>query len=463
MPGRGKRKRGPKGLQEKASLPRYAGFNTQLQGDKNEMREPSTMKGLRWGFNLMWEHAEAEMEKHNIPRPDTFDKKNHHGGKLWGWPRECNMTDNKAKRIFYACYKTGNMTEPMLRAVRKTLAYAYELKGGEPLQNWPSIKGVWQTFKLCNLPKSEMSQKPELIPTPQQLKRAFTTEWNPDCPMVFAVWLVGLIAAFDSFVNGLRSNEDISRVKNSPRHVYNWDAGWECSEFDGGRAKLCGNKKGTREWWVWRVCLCPGGRHIRPPHNFKETINKAGNPTVNIKWCTCCPLAALELLWSYPGPRRCYPKWLTKSGTFKKQNEGDVIQLALQWMLAQGVTEVGFDTNSGRKSLANWCEFLHVPYAESFYIHGDHPDVWRDSYQPTIPTVKKGNNRKQGRNPDECTKALRRFGGYLGRGRQLKPQLNRHERYLHHFLQTVDKGDLADKIRRDLPSDDEGEGKMGDN
>ena len=132
-------------------------------------------------------------------------------------------------------------------------------------------------------------------------------------------------------------------------------------------------------------------------------------------------------------------------------------------MLTQGVTEVGFDTNSGRKSLANWCEFLHVPYAESFYIHGDHPDVWRDSYQPTIPTVKKGNNRKQGRNPDECTKALRRFGGYLGRGRQRKPQLNRHERYLHHFLQTVDKGDLADKIRRDLPSDDEGEGKMGDN
>ena len=54
MPGRGKRKRGPKGLQEKASLPRYAGFNTQLQGDKNEMREPSTMKGLRWGFKLMW-------------------------------------------------------------------------------------------------------------------------------------------------------------------------------------------------------------------------------------------------------------------------------------------------------------------------------------------------------------------------------------------------------------------------
>jgi len=75
MPGRGKRKRGPKGLKELASLPRYAGFNTKLQGDKNEMRESTTMKGLRWGFNLMWEHAEEEMEKHNIPRPKTFDKK----------------------------------------------------------------------------------------------------------------------------------------------------------------------------------------------------------------------------------------------------------------------------------------------------------------------------------------------------------------------------------------------------
>ena len=55
-----------------------------------------------------------------------------------------------------------------------------------------------------------------------------------------------------------------------------------------------------------------------------------------------------------------------------------------------------------------------------------------------------------------------RFGGYLGRGRQLKPRLNRQERHLHHFLETVNKGDLADKIRRDLPSDDEGDGKMGD-
>ena len=105
------------------------------------------------------------------------------------------MTDNKAKRIFYACYKSGNMTEPMLRAVRKSLAYAFELKGGQPLQNWPSVKGVWQTFKLCDLPKSEISQKPERVPTPQQLKRAFTTEWDPDCPMVFVVWLVALVAA----------------------------------------------------------------------------------------------------------------------------------------------------------------------------------------------------------------------------------------------------------------------------
>ena len=357
------------------------------------------------------------------------------------------MTDNKAKRIFYACYKTGNMTEPMLRAVRKTLAYAYELKGGEPLQNWPSIKGVWQTFKLCNLPKSEMSQKPELIPTPQQLKRAFTTEWNPDCPMVFAVWLVGLIAAFDSFVNGLRSNEDISRVKNSPRHIYDWDAGWECSEFNGGRAKLCGNKKGTREWWVWRVCLCPGGRHIRPPHNFKETITKAGNPTVNIKWCTCCPLAALELLWSYPGPQRCYPKWL-KSGTFKKQNEGDVIQLALQWMLAQGVTEVGFDTNSGRKSLANWCEFLHVPYAESFYIHGDHPDTWIGNYQPDAvlknPMFKR---RKQATDPDIALRALRKLVTSLGfAGQPYRPQLTKVEKMQRRMMEGMGMGNDAKRI-----------------
>ena len=150
-----------------------------------------------------------------------------------------------------------------------------------------------------------------------------------------------------------------------------------------------------------------------------------------------------------------------KSGTFKVQNEGDVIQLAINWMLAQGVTEVGFDTNSGRKSLARWSDHLNIDYELNFFIHGDLPDVWRDSYQPSLHVIKKGNNRKQGRDPDICTRALRRFANYLGRGKQLKPKLNRQERYSHHILEALGQSNLASKIRDNLPSDEE-DGKMGD-
>ena len=97
---------------------------------------------------------------------------------------------------------------------------------------------------------------------------------------------------------GLRSTEDVKRVKQSSSHQWDWANGWQCTSFLGGRAKLCGTKKGTRPWWIWRVCHCPTKKHVRVPPRFCERIDPEGNPTVDtFKWSTLCPLAALELMW----------------------------------------------------------------------------------------------------------------------------------------------------------------------
>ena len=63
--------------------------------------------------------------------------------------------------------------------------------------------------------------------------------------------------------------------------------------------------------------------------------------------------------------------------------------------------------------------------------------------------------REQSRNPDDCTKALNRFANWLGKGKVVKPQLSRHERYLHHHMALLGGAKTAKKIAYGLPSDEE--------
>ena len=99
---------------------------------------------------------------------------------MWGWAKECNMTDKKAQRIMFKLYESKKLTENQLKNCRKTLSYAYELCGGDAKKNWPSIKQLFtKAFNLKSLPKGRAcnSTKPTRIPTPEQLKRAFMKEW----------------------------------------------------------------------------------------------------------------------------------------------------------------------------------------------------------------------------------------------------------------------------------------------
>ena len=239
----------------------------------------------------------------------------------------------------------------------------------------------------------------------------------------------GLIACYDLFVFGLRSTEDVKRVKFSSRHQWDWDAGWQCTDFRGGRCKLAGVKKGTRPWKIWRTCHCPGN-HVRPPAMF--AVGRDGNPTSNLGWCSTCPVAVLEFLFAmqWQSQKRVYPKWLLKSGRLGDSNVNDVAAHAIQWMHYQFENEIAnrpFDRNSGRKSLARWCSYLNIPYEESLQIHGDLPDVWNESYQKDMPKTS-CRERSQSADPLVATKALRRFANMLNRGIKAKPKLSRSDR-----------------------------------
>ena len=233
------------------------------------------------------------------------------------------------------------------------------------------MKQVWTIVRASELADALARVTPERIPSVRDLRVAFTKDWTTDHPLGLIEYSSGLVCAYDAFLCGLRSTEDVDRLKKSRAHSHDWRNGWECTSFAGGRAKLCGSKKGTRPWALWTVCFCKGPDHASPPCVL---VGKDGNPLdpAVVNWTTSCPLSALELLWQFQREPRRYGKWLD-SGRFGKSNISDPVKAAIDWLQAQGACGAGsrFDRNSGRKCFARLTRHLQLEYPHIFQVIGD--------------------------------------------------------------------------------------------
>ena len=278
----------------------------------------------------------------------------------------------------------------------------------------------FRTFDLSKLPGVRKPVKPKRIPTPANLKTAFTSPWTIAHPQSLATFSVGVIACWDTHVCGLRPNADIKKVKDSQVHVINANEGYGYSEMVEGRSKLHLQKRGTRPWKVYRVCTCKDD-HVSPPPDLQ--LDESGNPFDDPTWNTVCPVASMELLQIMQGVRtlRIYAKWFKTKGAYGGQNVGNVQGLANTWLKDQGVPDT-FDKNSGRKTLGRRLELLHVPYKEHLHIHGDLETIWRNHYQGKLS--KSGyRTREQSNDSDVATKALRRFATWLHDDDSPKPSV----------------------------------------
>ena len=379
----------------------------------------------------MWAHAGPYMARKGIKRPGQFNPTNVHGGRLWASRKECNLTDKMAGEILERVYESGKVCLDQLKQVRHSMSYAWYLTTGESGWNYPEVKAQWHSFNLKTLPKSTRPLKPTRIPTPMNLKKAFTTPWKPNSGTSLTNHMLGVLTAHDTHIFGLRPNVDVKKVKDSTTHFINVNEGYGWTEMVGGRSKLHGHKRGTRPWKVFRICFCKAGKHT-PVTRLK--LDKEGNPDREPPWNTCCPLAAMEFLSSKQGKNwRVYAKW-TKRKVYGGQNVGDVATHANEWLKQQGVSGYPFDRNSGRKSLSRWLDYLGIVYEEHLPIHGDLEQVWRNHYQKAL--LKSGYRvRKQPNDPDTCTRALRRFAKWLHRGDEdPKKPMDKKERMLTWIL-----------------------------
>ena len=359
------------------------------------------------------------MARKGIPKPGEFNPNNVHKGRLWASRKECNLTDKMAGSIIERLYESGKVGLDQLKQVRHSMSYAYYLTTGLRGENYPEVYAQWRSFDMRMLPKVRKPVKPTRIPTPANLKVAFTTQWTPQHPWSFVRFILGLLCAWDSDVFGLRPNVDTKKVKESTSHDVNPNEAYAWTEMKGGRSKLHNQKRGTRPWKVYRVCTCPG-QHQQPP--WPLDLDEHGNPVNPVTWYTCCPVGAMEFLHNSQGHNwQVYKKWFSSTRSYQKQNCGDIAATANEFLYAQGVAGP-FDRNCGRKSLSRWLDHLHVPYPESLHIHGDLECVWRSHYENKL--VKSGlKTREQSLDSDLATRALRRFADWLHQDQQPPPSV----------------------------------------
>ena len=377
------------------------------------------MKKRRQGFNLIWKLCAPYATKIKLKRKGEYNKNNQMGGEMFSLPREVSLTGLQAGTIMRKCYKAG-ATKSQLETVRKTLSYAYQLTSGLT-GNYEEVGIAWTCFDPRRYGAPTQRVMPVRIISPNRLGDAFLKEWCIGCGMDMPEWCVGGNITWDWCLNGGRSKIDLKKLKKSLRHDICAAEGWMRTEFDGGRSKL-EQKKGLREWWGYRACLCPNGKHVGIPQDFWKSLDERGNPTAGTPFCTTCPLNMAEFVFRLlpSDQHRLYPRWLRKTCRFAEDDVGQtkLVPLANHWLRAQGANPDVEDycSNGGRKALARVCTATGAPYKESYEVHGDLPKTWHKFYQKEMEPDRSFKRRTQSRDADQCLKFHRRFAMFIGRG-----------------------------------------------
>lgn len=333
------------------------------------------------------------------------------------------LSGTQCARVLELAYEKG-ATLSQLKLIRKTCSFVFQLDTGITSENYPVVAGMFKSFDITTCSPPTRSLKPTRIPDIQAYKDAWTREWRyVPGGMCLLDFLTASLKSWDEYVLGNRSGVDMNKIKDSRTHYFSLKYSCWATKYVGGRSKLCMHKKGTRDWWAWRHCVCRGGVHVSPAEDFEYTFDRNGNTSEDLsRYTTTCPLFCGEVLHrKQHGALGCYRKWVPAQDRFGKSNHGDLHELSNRWFRFQGVLQDGeaYDKNSGRKGLALWMSETGCSYPEGHDLMGDTEDTWRKSYQPDLPCSGGYKVRDQRTDPFVVTSALRRFQNMIGRSKPM--------------------------------------------
>ena len=407
--------------------PRNARLNTLLAWDGNNIKSTETLRKYRVGFNFVWRIPKARkvMVEAGFKQPNRYHENNQMGGKMFALPREIprasRFGEEEAGMVMRHCLHSGG-TRSQCENVRKLLSYIHQLQTGDAKGNFTRVGQVWDRFDENRFGEPTQRVRAIYIIEPDALKTSLTKEWKQSTPMPYHQWSLGYLETYDWCVDGLRPKEDLARVKHSGDHVIVPSHGYMYTEMLGGRAKL-ERAKGSRDWRVYRVCMCPGGKHQGPRPDFIEWVLDGKDPD----WVTTCPLTCFQVIRAHladDDDPRIYPN-LTPKGMFsgfggkewKSMGWKTMFPFLRRWLDIQdgNPDSLVYDSNMGRHALGKVCDVADISYPESFEITGDKFTNWRH-YQERVLNDRNFKRRTQSPDIKVVLKALRKIARWMGRG-----------------------------------------------
>ena len=324
-------KTGAESYLSKARKPRRIGIAKRIQFRKNIKKSKHTMRRYRVSYKLMHTLAKKYTSGlKNFGPPGSFDERNQHGGVMPSLPGDVHLTGRQAATILEKC-ADHEISYEQFRSISGCLSYIYQLVWTgdyHKKMNWPEVTKMFRAYSPDEFRAPVRPLKPEHVPSPEQLRAAFTKGWTVNCGWSLCRWWLGLLCCWTWAVLGNRSNCDVAGLRDSRTHTLSAQQGWAATAMKGGRNKLCDRKAGSRPWSGYFVCLCPEGKHQEPPEDFEDSLEEDGNPTTPPTFCTSCPLAALDIRTRLAGENgmKIFGKW--SKGRYFGQNIGKPVTLA---------------------------------------------------------------------------------------------------------------------------------------
>ena len=247
-------------------MPRRAGVKTQKAYMMALDKSVHTFQKYRTGYNTAWNKPKTRryMIEHGFKPPGQWDSANLQDGRMFASPREVAfITEEIAGNLLWKAYFEDKASKGQLLDISKMLSFAYQLKTGEVKGNFKCVKQTWGNMNPDRMQPSRKSHKATVYLAPEQVKTSLMTPWNQNTGLALPDWSSRYMGCWHWNMNGARSKVDLARIRHRAQHHVTYAAGWQCTEYLGGRAKV-EKRLGERPWKAYATCTCVGGHNGLP-------------------------------------------------------------------------------------------------------------------------------------------------------------------------------------------------------
>ena len=136
-------------------------------------------------------------------------------------PGDLRLSGKQAATILEKVCEAPGTSYSQVRTVSATLSYLHAILTGTQGKNWKAVTAVLHAYDETDFQLIRKSLKPTVIPSPQNVRDAFSKGWDVACGVPFVFWCTMLLAGWCTYLWGCRPNCDMNSLKTSAVHCDN--------------------------------------------------------------------------------------------------------------------------------------------------------------------------------------------------------------------------------------------------